>query len=214
MKFYRAFTERTGTEEVGVEKSPHEPKNEREVRAVAGAREPIQLIIAKGNKHLTKKEIQTRLDTEVAPCTDDLTAPKYLTAAEKTRFDRIAAQLKKLGILGETDTETLARYITAQVQYEKATKELRQLAKERPKKEDYVNDDRDEPNTYYLHLDLWIKASESAAKLQDRYFKQAQTAATALGLTISARCKLVAPKVEETPKENKFAKFGGEARRA
>lgn len=213
MKFYRAFTERTGTEEVGVEKSPHEPKNEREVRAVAGAREPIQLIIAKGNKHLTKKEIQTRLDTEVAPCADDLSAPVYLTAAEKTRFNRIAAQLNKLGILGETDTETLARYVTAQVQYEKATKEMRKLAKERPKKEDYLDDERGQ-GAYYVHLDIWMKASESAAKLQDRYFKQAQTAATALGLTISARCKLVAPKVEEAPKENKFAKFGGEARRA
>lgn len=213
MKFYKAFEERTGTEEVSVEKTPHEPENEREVRAVAGAREPIQLIIAKGNKHLTKKEIQERLDTEVAPCTDDLRAPKYLTGPERKRFDRIATQLDKLGILGETDTETLARYITAQVQYEKATKELRQLTKERPKKEDYPDDEKGR-GAFYTHLDLWVKMSESAAKLQDRYFKQAQTAASALGLTISSRCKLVAPKAEEAPKENKFARFGGEARRA
>ena len=176
---------------------------------MSGPRQPIQLIIAKGNKNLTKKEIADRLRTEVAPCTDDLSAPSYLTAAERKRFVRISAQLDKLGILGETDTETLARYVTAQVQYEKATKELRQLTKERPKKEDYV--DRE---SYYVALDLWTVAQERQAKLQDRYFKQAQTAATALGLTISSRCKLVAPKAEEAPKENKFAKFGGEARRA
>ena len=205
MKFYKAFEERTGTEEVSVEKTPHEPENEREVRAVAGAREPIQLIIAKGNKHLTKKEIKERLDTEVAPCTDDLSAPRYLTAAEKKRFDRIVAQLKKLGILGETDTETLARYVTAQVQYERVTKELRALLKRSldPKSDTYMED-----------LALWTEMQNQLAKLQDRYFKQAQTAASALGLTISSRCKLVAPKAEEAPKENKFAKFGGEARRA
>jgi P27 family predicted phage terminase small subunit len=128
-----------------------------------------------------------------------------LTAAEKKRFDRIATQLDKLGILGETDTDTLARYVTAQVQYEKATKELRTLMKSAPdrKREDY-----------YEALDIWTATQERLAKLQDRYFKQAQTAASALGLTISSRCKLVAPKVEEAPKENKFARFGGEARRA
>ena len=180
---------------------------------MAGPRQPTQLIIAKGTKHFTKKEIADRLSTEVAPCADDLSAPNYLTAAERKRFARIAAQLNKLRILGETDTETLARYVTAQVQYEKATKELRTLTKERPKKEDYPDDEKGR-DAYYLHLDFWMKASTAAAKLQDRSFKQAQTVAAALGLTISSRCKLVAPKTEEAPKENKFAKFGGEARRA
>lgn len=169
---------------------------------MAGARQPTKLLIAKGNKHLTKKEIQERLDTEVTPCTDDLSAPRYLTAAERTRFDRIASQLAKLGILGETDTETLARYITAQTQYEKITKELRVLLKKSP---DPGSD------TYPEELAIWIENQERLAKLQDRYFKQAQTAASALGLTISSRCKLVAPKTEEAPKTNKFAKFGGEA---
>lgn len=169
---------------------------------MAGARQPTKLLIAKGNKHLTKKEIAERLGSEVEPCTDDLSAPRYLTAAERTRFDRIASQLAKLGILGETDTETLARYITAQTQYEKITKELRVLLKKSP---DPGSD------TYQEELAIWIENQERLAKLQDRYFKQAQTAASALGLTISSRCKLVAPQPEEAPKVNKFAKFGGEA---
>lgn len=180
---------------------------------MAGARQPTKLLIAKGNKHFTKAEIEERLSSEPQPCTDDLTAPSYLTAAERTRFAKIAGQLDKLKVMGETDTETLARYITAQSQYEKVTKELRALAKERPKKEDYPFD-ANGGSPYYLHVDLWLKASETAAKLQDRYFKQAQTAAASLGLTISSRCKLVVPKTEEAPKQNKFAKFGGEARRA
>ena len=75
---------------------------------MAGARQPIQLVIAKDKKHLTKKEIADRLSSEVAPCTDDLSAPKYLSAAEKTRFKKIASQLEKLGILGSLHKRTTA----------------------------------------------------------------------------------------------------------
>ena len=173
---------------------------------VAGARQPIQLVIAKGKKNLTKKEIAERLAAEVAPCNDDIAAPVYLTAAEKTRFVKIAKQLDKLGILGETDTETLARYVTAQIQYEKVTKDMRAILKQSPspKDEDYI-----------YKISAWADSQEKISKLQNRYFTQAQTAASALGLTISSRCKLIAPKVEEEPKQNKFAKFGGgEAARA
>ena len=46
-----------------------------------------------------------------------------------------------------------------------------------------------------------------AAKLQDRYFKQASALARDLGLTISSRCKLVVPAKDEEPKVNKFAQF-------
>ena len=167
---------------------------------MAGQRQPIELVIANGKKHLTKKEIAQRRTTEVAPCTDDLSAPSYLTAAEKKRFTRVASQLDKLGIFGETDVETLARYITAQIQYEKVTKELRTLTKRAP-------DTKAE--NYYELLAIWTKTQERLAKLQDRYYKQAHTAASALGLTITARCKLVTPKVEEAPKVNKFARFAG-----
>lgn len=163
------------------------------------AKQPIQLVMAKGKKNLTKKEIAERMATELAPITDDLTAPSYLTAAEKKRFNKIAEQLDKLGILGETDTETLARYVTAQIQYEKVTKELRAVLNKSP--------NATSP-TYFEELNAWIETQESLSKLQNRYFTQAQTAASALGLTISSRCKLVAPKAnDDTPKQNKFKKF-------
>lgn len=165
---------------------------------MAGARQPIQLVMAKGKKNLTKKEIADRLASELAPCTDDLTPPSYLKASEKKRFIKIAEQLDKLGILGETDTETLARYVTAQAQYEKTTKELRTLMSVSPKPSS---------PTYLEELDAWIATQEKISKLQNRYFTQAQTAAGALGLTISSRCKLIAPKVDDTPKVNKFKKF-------
>ena len=78
---------------------------------------------------------------------------------------------------------------------------LRQLAKDRPEKDDH-------PDDYYDVLDIYYKSLDSATQRQDRYFKQAQTAAASLGLTISSRCKLVAPVQEEAPKENKFSKVG------
>lgn len=170
---------------------------------MAGARQPIDLIIANGRKNLTKAEIAERRATEVTPCTDDLTAPSYLTAAEKKRFDKLAGQLAKIKVMGETDTETLARYVSAQTLYEKATKELRALDKKRP-----IEADTDDKEAYYNMLDLWTSTQDNLARLQDRYFKQAQTAAASLGLTISSRCKLIAPVKDEAPKVNKFAKFG------
>ena len=106
--------------------------------------------------------------------------------------------------MGETDTGALARYVTAQELYEEAVKDLRKLAKDRPSEEEK----EDDLASYYKNIDLYYTLLDSATKRQDRYFKQAQTAAAALGLTISSRCRLVAPVIEEKPKENKFAKFG------
>ena len=165
---------------------------------MAGPRQPIQLVMAKGKKNLTKKEIADRLDTELAPITDDLSAPIYLTPTEKSRFEKIAVQLDKLGILGETDTETLARYVIAQIQYEKITKQLRTVLNKSP---------NSTSDTYMEELNAWIETQESLSKLQNRSFTQAQTAAAALGVTISSRCTLIAPKVDDTPKVNKFKKF-------
>ena len=165
---------------------------------MAGPRQPLELVEAKGRKHLTKAEKEERRVRELKPCTDDITAPSYLTAKEKKEFYKIAGQLEKLKIMGETDCDTLARYITAQGLYEQAVKDLRVARKARPKGED-VNGPA---------MVKWANMVEQLDKRQERYFNQAQKAAAALGLTISARCRLVAPVVEEKPKVNKFDKFG------
>lgn len=171
---------------------------------MAGPRQPIELIITKGQKHLTKQEIADRRASEVTPATDDITPPSYLTAAQKKHFNKLAEQLTKIRIMGETDVDTLARYVVAETQYQAAVKEQRQLAKDRPT-------DRDDPE-YYKRLETWSILNELNDKRQERFFKQASTLARDLGLTISSRCKLVVPKTEDdAPKANKFAKFGGKA---
>ncbi len=164
---------------------------------MAGPRQPVELVLANGKKHLTKAEIKQRLDSEVKPCTDEISAPSCLTAAQKKTFNTLAGQLQKIKIMGETDVDTLARYIIAQSLYEQAVKDLRAAQKSKPKGLD----------ADVLTMAKWAMMMDTLDKRQDRYFKQAHTCASALGLTISARCKLEVPVKEEAPKANKFAKF-------
>ena len=158
-------------------------------------KEPVNLLIAKGKKHLTHAEIEARRNTEVQPCSENIRPPAYLTAKQKRRFEELAEQLEKLSILGETDTETLARYITAEELYQQAVRDIRSAQKCRPKSGDLEE------------MAVWAAMMEKLDKRQERYFRQAQTAAASLGLTITARCRLVVPTAPEAPKENKFSRF-------
>jgi P27 family predicted phage terminase small subunit len=76
-----------------------------------------------------------------------------------------------------------------------------------------------ESSNLYLDMDDFdvdeymgaLKVVEKYAGLQDKYFKQCRAAANDLGLSISARCRLVVPKAQEKPPENKFNKFQAQA---
>jgi P27 family predicted phage terminase small subunit len=152
---------------------------------MARPRQPIALVEAKGKKHLTKSEIAERQAREVQPITDGIEAPCYLNATQKKEFDKIANQLIKLKIMGETDVDALARYVVANTSYIHATRQLRKkVVKDSP-----------------IQYEIW-------SKVQERYFKQCRACAQDLGLTISSRCKLVVPEAKESvPKANKFKQF-------
>lgn len=152
---------------------------------MSGQHQPIELVIANGKKHLTKAEIEQRKQSEIKPCTDEIVAPSYLNKKQKIEFDKIAIQLKKLKIMGETDVDALARYILSRDIYIKLTKQIQRKA---------IIENPSLLNEYM--------------KNQDRAFRQCDISAKALGLTISARCRLVVPKVNEpVKKENKFKRF-------
>lgn len=144
-------------------------------------RQPIDLIVAKGAKHLTKAEIDERRKSEVQPVEDGIVPPAYLSAKQKKEFNKLADQLRKLKIIGETDVDALARYVVANELYIKSVKGMRK-AKD------------------VFEISAW-------SKTQDIYTKQCRVLASDLGLTIASRCKLVVPETKETPKENKFKKF-------
>ena len=151
---------------------------------MAGTRQPIELVLAKGSKHLTKSEIEERRKSEVRAPVNRIKPPAYLTPAQKKEFRKTAAELVKIEIMSNLDCDALAQYIIAKENYLKYT----ELANGIPPT--WVN----------------IDNLDKATKIQDRAYKQCQSAAKELGLTISSRCKLVVPKKEE-PKENKFSRF-------
>lgn len=152
---------------------------------MAGQRQPIELVLAKGNKHLTKTEIEERRKSEVKPLAGDITPPAYLTKKQKAEFNTIAGQLQELKIMGETDVDALARYIVANTFYINAVKKLRS------------KEARDDPEIF-----------ESWLKIQEKMFKQCRASANDLGLSISSRCRLVVPATDKPPeKTNKFKKF-------
>lgn len=162
-------------------------------------REPIDLIIAKGKKHLTKEEIAERRNSEIN--IDDyknVKAPRYLSKKQKNEFTEIATKLVDIGIMSELDEDCLARYLIAKDNYLKFTKLLNTAMKNKASKQYKENAEMQR----ILSLDI-----EAYLIQQDRAFKQCNTCADKLGLTITSRCRLQVPQAPEKPKENKFAKF-------
>ena len=154
----------------------------KEVRRLARSRQPINILEAKGKKHLTKQEIEERKNSEVQAPDNNIKPPSYLPETLKKEFARIAGELKNIGIMSNLDCEALARFIVSECNYQKVTKKLLKAGVENPK--------------YYGLL-----------LLQEKLFKMCRQSAGDLGLTISSRCKLVIPQTEDKPKENKFARF-------
>ena len=166
---------------------------------MAGQRQPIALVQAKGKKHLTKAEIEERQRTEVKAAADKVTAPQYLSPTQKRTFKKIVKELR--------DVDALARLVIAQEKYIAVTQELnRQPIMVEIEIATKQLDEYGQP--VKIRKEVVNGEVERLALLQDRYFKQCRQGAADFGLTVSSRCRLVVPKKDkETPKENKFAKF-------
>lgn len=158
-------------------------------------KEPIELIIAKGKKHLTKAEIEDRVNNEIKVNFTDVEPPNYLSVEQKQEFLKISNILLKIGIMSELDEDCLAHYLIANTNYVRYTAKLNELntklenARKEEKKKEYES-----------RIDLYLV-------YQDRALKQCRACANDLGLSISSRCKLVMPPSKEEPKQNKFSKF-------
>lgn len=158
-------------------------------------KQPIDLIIAKGKKHLTKQEIEERKRSEVKVNFTDVTPPDYLSEEQKQEFLRISNILLDIGIMSELDEDCLAHYLIANTNYIRYTKKINELELEKLKKRKSETIRKIEAD-----IDLYLT-------YQDRALKQCRACANDLGLSISSRCKLVMPPSKEEPKENKFSKF-------
>lgn len=153
---------------------------------VARPRQPIEVIKAKGKKHLTKAEIEARQKTELKVDLKNIKVPPYIKGKLVKEFREIASKLLDIGVMTELDEDCLARYLISKESYLKYTDMLNEFTRQNK-----------------------ILEMEKLLTMQDKAFKQCRACANDLGLTIASRCKLVVPEVKEKPKENKFSKFGG-----
>lgn len=167
---------------------------------MARPREPIDLIKAKGKKHLTKAEYEERKKAEITAPSDNVIAPAYLTKKEKEKFNEIAQQLIEIGIMTNLDCDVLARYVRADSEYLKLTKQLSKI-KFTPDKKSEVSAE--------IQITEQIGEYGYLQKLQLRAAKQCSDCARELGLTISSRCKLTMPKKDDEKPENKFLAHAG-----
>lgn len=149
---------------------------------MAGQKQPVGLLVVKGKKHLTKKEIAKRKAQEIKAPADSIQAPSYLPRKLQKEFSRLAGELVSIKIMTNLDCEALARFVTSEYNYQRVTKQLLRVGVTNPAFRDLLID-------------------------QEKLFKMARQAASDLGLTISSRCKLVVPKreeKEETPFDRMF----------
>lgn len=156
--------------------------SERRKKVAGRKKEPIELIQAKGKKHLTKAEIKNRLETQIVAPSDNIIPPEGLNENLKETFINYAESLNELGIISNLDIGALERYVVAEYEYRQYTSQLLSFEK---------------INSKYIAI----------KKLQSEVFKEARAAASDLGLTIASRCKLVAPKVNDEKPKNKFERF-------
>lgn len=142
---------------------------------MARPREPVDLIKAKGRKHLTKAEYEERKSQEIEVPFTDVKPPEYLSGEKQIeKFNQYAKMLLSIGIFTELDVDCLARYIMGEHIYLQYTNLLTKYARS-------------------SDLDKLGKIQQ----LQDKAFRQCQQCARDLGLTISSRCKLVVPQGDD-----------------
>ncbi|MGL4760402.1 MAG: phage terminase small subunit P27 family [Sarcina sp.] len=172
---------------------------------MARPRQPTDLLILKGKKHLTKTEIKNRKSNEVKANCDKVKAPLYLEKNEKKEFNKIAKELIEIGIMSNLDVDSLSFFIKIRKEYLKITKDVDLRA---PTKVIKILDRDNDGNIIDEHEEIILDEDyEALLKMQIRVLETCRKCAGDLGLTISSRCKLVVPQEVEDEEENNFSKF-------
>ena len=136
------------------------------------AKLPQNVLEMRGKSHQTKAEKQARRESE--PKVDaprQVRAPVWLPEYLRDEYVRLGKKLCKVGLLTRLDFDVLARYIMSRDAWVAAHTKLRGALD--------ASNGQDAA--------LWTRLAKT-------YFEQCHQCATAMGLTISSRCKLVVPK--------------------
>lgn len=171
---------------------------------MAGKRQPTDVVLANGRKHLSKTEEAERRagEVKVSPA-KTAKPPKWLPETLKKDFRAIGKRLIAAGLYTELDADTLGRYLVAQHQWLIATAEVEKALSQK------------DPETGQIRKKRDLAAADSWGKIQERYFKQARNCANDMGLTVTSRCRLVVPESnrQATEDNNPFLEVirGGKA---
>ena len=177
---------------------------------MAGQRQPTDLVVMKGKKHLTKAEIEARKNAEVVAPNDKVKPPAYLTPEQKKNFRKLSKELLAIKLIANVDCDALARLLIAQDQYIEITDKIREtpLMVDVPVYEMRENPGTGEQERVQVGTREVVNGErERLMIIQDRCMKQCRQGASDFGMTVSSRCRLVVPKAKETKPENKFAKY-------
>lgn len=179
---------------------------------MAGQRQPTDLVVMKGKKHLTKAEIEERKNAEVTAPNNRVKPPEYMTPELKKKFRKLSKELLEIKLIANVDCDALARLLIAQEQYIEVTTKIREtpLMVDIPVYEDRMNPDTGKSERVQVGTREVVNGErERLMIIQDRCMKQCRQGASDFGMTVSSRCRLIVPKAKDEKPENKFAKYAG-----
>lgn len=150
--------------------------------------------IAVNKSNLSKKQIADRIEQEsrLKLSREALAMPPdWLDDNAKAEFSRVVYECGQIDLLDNLDLSVLAIYANAYSRYLQTVELI--------KVHGFTGKRETKYDTYEV-LNPYVVA-------QEKYVKQIMLCSTKLGLACTDRLKLIVPKAEEEPKENKFLRL-------
>ncbi|WP_426453833.1 phage terminase small subunit P27 family [Paenibacillus sp. S-38] len=158
---------------------------------------PVNLLLIKGKKHLTKEEIELRQEREkkLQPSTNRTNPPAWLCDTAKKEFRRIAKELKEIDLLTNVDVNALALYCDAYADYIEITRIIKNdgFMVEHTNKSGVTNE----------------VAHPLLAKKKQMH-EQMRSLAVEFGLTPASRAKIAMPPRGQPDEEDEFTRTFGD----
>lgn len=183
--------------------------------------QPVELLMAKGKKHLTKAEIEQRKNNEIRVGTNKLTCPSYVKSDEIAykKWKEIIKIYKDIDFVSSGDVGLLSRYCMTFSEYEnliRIRKNINLLDFNAEDEDEIYRAFEDAPDNrvkyilkkveYILSSDGLLTLESAINKKMDMLIKMEDR----LFLNPLAKVKNVPKQVKvEESKESRWSKFGG-----
>jgi len=154
---------------------------------MSGKRMPTEIVAANGKKHMSRAEEDARRDAEVhVPVPEAVTPPAWLPKKLHKEFVAIGEILSAAGLYAELDRDVLGQYFLSRDRWIAADKKAAAAIRK--------GDDKD---------------ARAWTTVQAAYFRQARQCAEHMGLSVTARCRIVVPQALENAAKAAGAESAG-----